>query len=271
MTVWFVGAGPGAPDLLTVRAQRLLAEAPVVLYAGSLVPPEVLAGTSPGARLVNTADLDLDAITAELVSAHEAGDDVVRLHSGDPSIFSAVAEQARRLDAAGVPWQVVPGVPAFAAAAAALRQELTLPGVGQTVVLTRTAARATPMPDGEDLASLAATGCTLVLHLAVQHAGRVAAELLPHYGPDCPAAVVARATWPDEVVLRCPLGELAERVAAAGIRRTAIIVVGRVLAHGGFTDSHLYSAARDRTAAGARPGQPAPPARGQTAGTTMEA
>jgi len=246
MTVWFVGAGPGAPDLLTVRAQRLLAEAPVVLYAGSLVPPEVLAGTSAAARLVNTADLDLDAITAELVSAHQAGHDVVRLHSGDPSIFSAVAEQARRLDAAGVPWQVVPGVPAFAAAAAALRQELTLPGVGQTVVLTRTAARATPMPDGEDLASLAATGCTLVLHLAVQHADKVAAELLPHYGSDCPAAVVARATWPDEVVLRCPLGKLAERVAAAGIRRTAIIVVGRVLAHGGFTDSHLYSAGRTR-------------------------
>jgi len=254
MTVWFVGAGPGAPDLLTLRAQRLLAEAPVVLYAGSLIPPEVLAGTSPGARLVNTADLDLDVITAELVSAHAAGHDVVRLHSGDPSIFSAVAEQARRLDAAGVPWQVVPGVPAFAAAAAALRQELTLPGVGQTVVLTRTAARATPMPDGEDLASLAATGCTLVLHLAVQHADKVVAELLPHYGADCPAAVVARATWPDEVVLRCPLGELAERVAEAGIRRTAIIVVGRVLAHGGFADSHLYSAARDRTAVGIRPG-----------------
>jgi precorrin-4/cobalt-precorrin-4 C11-methyltransferase len=270
MTVWFVGAGPGAPDLLTVRAQRLLAGAPVVLYAGSLVPPEVLAGTSPAARLVNTADLDLDAITAELVSAHRAGHDVVRLHSGDPSIFSAVAEQARRLDAAGVPWQVVPGVPAFAAAAAALRQELTLPGVGQTVVLTRTAARATPMPDGEDLASLAATGCTLVLHLAVQHADEVTAELLPHYGPDCPAAVVARATWPDEVVLRCPLGELAERVAAAGIRRTAIIVIGRVLAHGGFTDSHLYSAARDRTAAGTHPGRPAPPSRDQTAGNTRE-
>jgi precorrin-4/cobalt-precorrin-4 C11-methyltransferase len=264
MTVWFVGAGPGAPDLLTVRAQRLLAEAPVVLYAGSLVPPEVLAGTSPGARLVNTADLDLDAITAELVSAHEAGDDVVRLHSGDPSIFSAVAEQARRLDAAGVPWQVVPGVPAFAAAAAALRQELTLPGVGQTVVLTRTAARATPMPDGEDLASLAATGCTLVLHLAVQHADKVAAELLPHYGPDCPAAVVARATW--------PLGELAERVAAAGIRRTAIIVVGRVLAHGSFTDSHLYSAARDRAAVGARPRPPVPPTHDRTAASdTREA
>jgi precorrin-4/cobalt-precorrin-4 C11-methyltransferase len=255
MTVWFVGAGPGAPDLLTVRAQRLLAEAPVVLYAGSLVPPEVLAGTRPDARLVNTADMDLDAITGELVGAHARGRDVVRLHSGDPSIFSAVAEQARRLDAAGVPWQVVPGVPAFAAAAAALRQELTLPGIGQTVVLTRTAARATPMPDGEDLASLGATGCTLVLHLAVQHAAKVTAELLPHYGPDCPAAVVARASWPDEAVLRCRLGELPERVAAAGIRRTAIIVVGEVLAHGGFTDSHLYSAGRDRAPRHGGPGR----------------
>ena len=194
MTVWFVGAGPGAADLLTVRAQRLLAAAPVVLYAGSLVPPEVLAGTRPDARLVNTADLDLDAITGELVAADARGDDVVRLHSGDPSIFSAVAEQARRLDAAGVPWEIVPGVPAFAAAAAALRQELTLPGVGQTVVLTRTSARATPMPEGEDLARLGATGCTLVLHLAVQNVDQVAQALLPHYGAACPAAVVARAS-----------------------------------------------------------------------------
>jgi len=250
MTVWFVGAGPGAPDLLTVRAQRLLRLAPVVLYAGSLVPPEVLAGTRPDARLVDTAELDLDAITGELVFAHADGNDVVRLHSGDPSIFSAVAEQARRLDAAGVPWQIVPGVPAFAAAAAALRQELTLPGVGQTVVLTRTAARATPMPAGEDLAALGAMGCTLVLHLAVQNVDQVTGALLPHYGAGCPAAVVARASWPDEVVLRCALGELAPRVRAARIRRTAIIVVGRVLAHGGFPDSHLYSAARDRQAGG---------------------
>jgi precorrin-4/cobalt-precorrin-4 C11-methyltransferase len=250
MTVWFVGAGPGAPDLLTVRAHRLTATAPVVLYAGSLVPPEVLAGTRPGARLIDTAELDLDMITGHLVAAHAGGDDVVRLHSGDPSIFSAVAEQARRLDAAGVPWQIIPGVPAFAAAAAALRQELTLPGVGQTVVLTRTAARATPMPPGEDLAALGATGCTLVLHLAVQNIDQVAGTLLPHYGADCPAAVVARASWPDETVLRCSLGELAARVRAAGIRRTAIIVVGRVLARGDFRESHLYSAARDRTAAG---------------------
>lgn len=252
MTVWFVGAGPGAPDLLTVRAARLLATAPVVLYAGSLVPPEVLTGIRSGARLVDTAGLDLDAIISELVRAHRDGHDVVRLHSGDPSIFSAVAEQARRLDAAGVPWQIVPGVPAFAAAAAALRQELTLPGVGQTVVLSRTSARATPMPAGEDLASLGALGCTLVLHLAVQNAGQVAAALVPHYGADCPVAVVARASWPDEVVLRCPLAELAPRVRAAGIRRTAIIVVGEVLAHGGFQESHLYSAARDRLAGGGR-------------------
>jgi len=252
MTVYFVGAGPGAADLLTVRAQRLIAAAPVILYAGSLVPPEVLADAGPTARLVDTADLDLDAITAELVAAHLGGHDVVRLHSGDPSIFSAVAEQARRLDSAGVPWQIVPGVPAFAAAAAALRQELTLPGLGQTVVLTRTAARATPMPPGEDLAALGATGCTLVLHLAVQNVDQVTADLLPHYGPDCPAAVVARASWPDEVVLRCPLGELAEQVWARGIRRTAIIVVGRVLAAGSFLDSHLYSADRDRAKGGPR-------------------
>jgi precorrin-4/cobalt-precorrin-4 C11-methyltransferase len=248
MTVWFVGAGPGAPDLLTVRAQTLLATAPVVLYAGSLIPAEVLAGTRPDARLVDTAELDLDAITGLLFSADADGNDVVRLHSGDPSIFSAVAEQARRLDEAGVPWQIVPGVPAFAAAAAALRQELTLPGVGQTVVLTRTSARATPMPAGEDLASLGATGCTLVLHLAVQNVEQVAESLLPHYGAGCPVAVVARASWPDEVVLRCALGELTQSVRAAGIRRTAIIVVGKVLAHGTFRESHLYSTARDRKA-----------------------
>jgi precorrin-4/cobalt-precorrin-4 C11-methyltransferase len=248
MTVFFVGAGPGAADLLTVRAQRLIEAAPVILYAGSLVPAEVLAGARGEARLVDTADLDLDAITGELIAADRAGHDVVRLHSGDPSIFSAVAEQARRLDAAGVSWQVVPGVPAFAAAAAALRQELTLPAVGQTVILTRTAARATPMPPGEDLATLGATGCTLVLHLAVQNIDQVAADLLPHYGPDCPAAVVARASWPDEAVVRCRLADLAGQVRAHGIRRTAIIVVGPVLAGGAFRDSHLYSAERDRAA-----------------------
>jgi len=254
MTVHFIGAGPGAADLLTVRAQRLIATVPVVLYAGSLVPAEVLAGTRAGARLVNTAPMNLNAITAELVSAHQDGHDVARLHSGDPSIFSAVAEQARRLDAAGVPWQIVPGVPAFAAAAAALRQELTLPGVGQTVVLTRAAARATPMPPGEELAALAATGATLVLHLAVQNIDQVVADLLPRYGPDCPAAVVARASWPDQDVLRCRLADLAELVRDRGIRRTAIVIVGRVLGAASFDDSHLYSPGRDRgPAQGSRP------------------
>jgi precorrin-4/cobalt-precorrin-4 C11-methyltransferase len=246
MTVYFIGAGPGAPDLLTVRAHRLIATVPVVLYAGSLVPHEILADARADARLVDTAKFDLDAIVSELVSAHRAGADVARLHSGDPSIFSAVAEQARRLDAAGVPWEIVPGVPAFAAAAAALRQELTLPGVGQTVVLTRTAARATPMPPGEDLATLASTGCTLVLHLAVQNIDQVTAELLHGYGADCPAAIVARASWPDEIVLRCTLADLASQVRSRGIRRTAIVIVGRVLADGSFDDSHLYSAGRDR-------------------------
>jgi len=246
MTVHFIGAGPGAADLLTIRAQRIIASAPVVVYAGSLVPPEVVAQAREDARLVDTQDLDLDSITAELVSAHRAGHDVARLHSGDPSIFSAIGEQTRRLDVAGVPWQIVPGVPAFAAAAAALRQELTLPGVGQTVVLTRTAARATPMPPSEELPALAATAATLVLHLAVQNIDQVAADLLPHYGPDCPAAVVARASWPDEEILRCRLGDLASQVRARDIRRTAIIVVGRVLSESRFDDSHLYSAGRYR-------------------------
>jgi len=246
MTVHFIGAGPGAADLLTLRAHRLIESVPVVLYAGSLVPSEVLAGTRPDARLVDTRDLDLDAIIGELVSAHRAGHDVARLHSGDPSIFSAVGEQARRLDDAGVPWQIVPGVPAFAAASAALRQELTLPGIGQTVVLTRTAAQATPMPPGEDLPALAATGATLVLHLAVQNIDQVAADLLPRYGPDCPAAVVARASWPDEEIIRCRLGELASQVRSRGIRRTAIIVIGQILAETCFDDSHLYSPGRDR-------------------------
>jgi precorrin-4/cobalt-precorrin-4 C11-methyltransferase len=246
VSVHFIGAGPGAADLLTIRAQRLIAEAPLVLYAGSLVPPEVLAGARADARLVDTASMDLDAIADEMIRAHRAGQRVARLHSGDPSVFSAVAEQGRRLDAAGVPWEIVPGVPAFAAAAAALHQELTLPGVGQTVILTRAGARATPMPPGEELTALAATGATLVLHLAVQSIDQVAADLLPGYGADCPAAVVARASWPDEVVLRCPLGELASQVRDSGIRRTAIIVVGRVLGQAPFCESHLYSPERSR-------------------------
>jgi precorrin-4/cobalt-precorrin-4 C11-methyltransferase len=247
MTVHFVGAGPGAPDLLTLRAAQLLRECAVCLYAGSLVPPEVLEHCRPGTRLVDTADLTLDQIVAELVSAHTSGADVVRLCSGDPSVFSAVAEQLRRLDDAGVPYDITPGVPAFAAAAAVLGRELTVPGVGQTVILTRIAHEATPMPAGEDLATLGASGATLVLHLAVQHIERIVAELTPHYGSDCPVAVVAYASRPDEQVLRGPLADIAEAVRAAGIRRTAVVIVGRVLAAEGFTDSHLYSVARVRS------------------------
>ncbi|GHF29004.1 precorrin-4 C(11)-methyltransferase [Streptomyces mashuensis] len=250
MTVYFIGAGPGAADLVTVRGARLLARCGVCLYAGSLVPRELLAECPPDARLVDTATLDLDAITAEFVRAHEAGQDVARLHSGDPSVFSAVAEQMRRLDAAGIPYEVVPGVPAFAAAAAALGRELTVPTVGQTVILTRVAHQATPMPPGEDLATLGRSGALIVLHLAARHAGRVVAELLPHYGADCPAAVVAMASRPDEVVLRGTLADIADRMRAAGIVRTAVILVGRTLAAEQFPDSYLYSVARDRDTCG---------------------
>ncbi|PPK61455.1 precorrin-4 C(11)-methyltransferase [Actinokineospora auranticolor] len=246
MTVHFIGAGPGAADLITVRGRDLVAAAPVCLYAGALVPADLLAVCPPDARKVDTANLTLDEIVAEMLAAHASGHDVARLHSGDPSVFSAMAEQMRRLDAAGVPYDVTPGVPAFAAAAAALRRELTVPAVGQTVILTRTSARATPMPAGEDLDTLGKSGATMVLHLAVQRIGEVVAELVPNYGAHCPVAVVAYASRADEVVLRGTLADIAEQVASAGIRRTAVIIVGRVLDPGGFCDSHLYSAARER-------------------------
>lgn len=247
MTVYFIGAGPGAADLITLRGARTLARCQVCLYAGSLVPRELLAECPPDARLVDTAGLDLDQITAEFAAAHEAGQDVARLHSGDPSVFSAVAEQMRRLDAAGIPYDVVPGVPAFAAAAAALKRELTVPTVGQTVILTRIAQQATPMPDGEDLATLGRSRALLVLHLAARYVDRVVGELLPHYGPDCPAAVVAMASRPDELVLRGTLADIADQVKAAGVVRTAVILVGQTLAAAQFRDSHLYSPDRTRT------------------------
>lgn len=246
MTVHFVGAGPGAPDLITLRAQRILASSQVCLYAGSLVPAEVLQHCPAGARLVDTAGLTLDQIIDELVAADRAGHSVVRLCSGDPSLFSAVAEQLRRLDEAGVSYDLTPGVPAFAAAAAALGRELTVPGVGQSVVLTRTAERASAMPPGEELSRLGAGGTTLVLHLAVQRIDAVVAELIPNYGADCPVAVVAYASRPDQIVLRGVLAGIGEQVGQAGIRRTAVIIVGRVLAAAGFQDSYLYSAARPR-------------------------
>ena len=247
MTVHFIGAGPGAADLITVRGQRLLETAPVCLYAGSLVPPDLLAHCPPGATLIDTADLTLDQIVAAMVDAHAAGHDVARLCSGDPAVFSAVAEQMRRLDEAGVPYDIVPGVPAFAAAAAALRRELTVPTVGQTVILTRAQARSTPMPPGEDLAALARSGATIVLHLAIGRIRSVVAALTPEYGPQCPAAVVAYASRPDEVVLRGTLADIAAAVEAAGVRRTAVIIVGPVLTATGFPDSYLYSAGRSRS------------------------
>ena len=246
MTVHFIGAGPGAPDLLTLRAQRLIGACPVCMYAGALVPVEALAHAPAGARLIDTQSLTLDEIVAEMAAAQERGDDLARLHSGDVSIFSAAAEQMRRLDELGIPWDITPGVPAFAAAAAALRRELTLPGVSQTVILTRHARSATPMPPGEELAALAAHGSTLVLHLAVQAIEELAPALAEHYGGACPVAVVALASRPDEMVLQGTLSTIAAAVTEAGVRRTAVIIVGPALAAEGFCDSHLYSPERER-------------------------
>jgi precorrin-4/cobalt-precorrin-4 C11-methyltransferase len=241
--IHFIGAGPGAPDLLTIRARRLIDSCPVCLYAGALVPPEVLPRK---AHLVDTQNLDLEQIVAQMQAAHRAGQDVARLHSGDLSIYSAAAEQLRRLDALGIPWDVTPGVPAFAAAAAALGRELTLPEVAQTVILTRYQRRSSAMPAREKLGALAEHGATLAIHLGAQAIEEIVAELEPHYGGDCPAAVVARASWPDEIVLRGNLNTIADAVRAAGIRRTAVILVGPALAAEGFRDSHLYSPQRVR-------------------------
>lgn len=248
MTVYFIGAGPGAADLITVRGRDLLAACPVCLYPGSLTPTDLLAHCPEGARLVDTAELTLDDIIGELVDGHERGEDVARLCSGDPSIYSAVAEQMRRLDAAGVKYEIVPGVPAFAAAAAVLKRELTVPTVGQSLILTRTQARSTSMPPSENLATFAASGATLALHLAVGRIEQVVDELTPHYGADCPAAVVAQASQPGEVVLRGTLADIAGQVRDAGVSRAAMIFVGRVLAAENFPDSFLYSKRRNRTA-----------------------
>ncbi|WP_336486290.1 precorrin-4 C(11)-methyltransferase [Methylobacterium nigriterrae] len=246
MTIHFIGAGPGAADLITVRGRDLIASCPVCLYAGSLVAPEILRWCPEGARIVDTAPLDLDAIVAECQAAQARGQDVARLHSGDLSVWSALAEQTRRLDALGIPYTVTPGVPAFAAAAALLRRELTVPGLAQSVVLTRTSGRASAMPERETLAAFAATGATLAVHLSIHVAERVAAELTPHYGPDCPVAVVFRATWPDERVVTARLATLARAVAEAGLERTALILVGPALAPGDFRESALYAADYDR-------------------------
>jgi precorrin-4/cobalt-precorrin-4 C11-methyltransferase len=246
VTVHFIGAGPGAADLITVRGRDLIATSPVCLYAGALVPLELLDHCPPGARTIDTAALNLDEIIAELSAAHADGLDVARLHSGDPSVFSAMAEQMRRLDALDIPYDVTPGVPAYAAAAATLGRELTVPEVGQTVILTRISGRASAMPPGEDLATLGASRATLVLHLAVQQIDRVVEELVANYGPDCPVAVVARASREDELIVRGTLADIADQVKAADIRRTAVIIVGMVLSATTFRDSHLYSPNRTR-------------------------
>ena len=242
MTVHFIGAGPGAADLITLRGRDLLARCPVCLYAGSIVPAELLGHCPEGARIVDTAPLSLDEIETLMLSAHRAGQDVARLHSGDLSIYSAVAEQLRRLDRHGIPYTLTPGVPAFAAAAAALGQELTLPGLGQSLVLTRVSGRASAMPSAETLQAFGATGATLAIHLAIHTLERVTAELAPLYGADCPVAVVARASWPDERIVRGTLGDIAAKLAAQPIERTALVLVGPVLDAGDFRDSALYDA-----------------------------
>ena len=246
MTVHFIGAGPGAADLITVRGRELLARSPVCLYAGSIVPTELLSHCPPGARLVDTAPMSLDEIEAEYVSAHNAGHDVARLHSGDLSIWSAVAEQIRRLERHGIPYTLTPGVPAFSAAAAALGRELTIPEVAQSLVLTRVTGRASRMPEGERLEAFGRTGATLAIHLAIHALDRIVAELTPVYGPDCPVVIVARATWPDERIVRGTLATIEAEVDRQPIDRTAVVFVGRGLAAEDFRESALYDATYQR-------------------------
>jgi precorrin-4/cobalt-precorrin-4 C11-methyltransferase len=241
MTVHFIGAGPGAADLITVRGRDILARCPVCLYAGSLVPQELLAHCPAGARLIDSAPMTLDQIEAQCIEAHSAGLDVARLHSGDLSIYSALAEQLRRLDRHGIPFTLTPGVPAFAAAAAVLGRELTAPGIAQSVVLTRMPGRASRMPDGERLATFAASGATLAIHLAIQAIDTIVEELIPHYGSACPVAVVMRASWPDERVLRGNLEGIRAKLAVEPMERTALVFVGRALVTEDFEESALYS------------------------------
>lgn len=245
MTVHFIGAGPGAADLLTLRGRDIIASCPVCLYAGSLVPEAILGHCPEGAKIVNTAALDLDQIMAEIQAAHAEGKDVARLHSGDLSVWSALGEQLRRLRELEIPYSVTPGVPAFAAASAALGQELTLPGIAQSVILTRTPGRASSMPDGETLENFGRTGATLALHLSIGNLAKVVEDLVPHYGAECPVAVVYRASWPDEKIIRATLSTVEESI-GEGITRTALILVGPALAAEGFQESCLYSVDYDR-------------------------
>ncbi|MEM8551065.1 MAG: precorrin-4 C(11)-methyltransferase [Pseudomonadota bacterium] len=243
--IHFIGAGPGAPDLITVRGLRLIERCTVCLYAGSLVPEEVVAAAPPDAEVTDTASLTLDEIVSLMEAAHRQGRDVARVHSGDPSLYGAIGEQMRRLDALSIPYDITPGVPAYAAAAATLGTELTLPNVSQTVILTRTAMKSSAMPGREDLATLGASGATLAIHLSVRNIRAVVRDLTPHYGADCPVKVVVRASWPDETVIDGTLATIAEAVRAAKVTRTALILVGRVLdPDTAFDDSALYDPAR---------------------------
>jgi precorrin-4/cobalt-precorrin-4 C11-methyltransferase len=242
MTVHFIGAGPGAADLITVRGLNLIQACPVVLYAGSLVPEEIVAEASKDARVIDTAPMHLDEIIAEMKTAEAAGQDVARVHSGDPSLYGAIAEQMRRLDDLSITYDVTPGVSAYAAAAAALGTELTLPDVSQTVILTRTSVRSSDMPDGEDLKTLGQSGATLAIHLSVNNLATVIRDLVPHYGEDCPVVIAYRVSWPDEQFIRGTLGDIRTKVKASGITRTALILVGRVLGGSDFDDSRLYAA-----------------------------
>lgn len=252
VTVHFIGAGPGAADLLTLRGRDLIESSDICLYAGSLVPREILAHAKPGARLIDSAEMDLDQILAIMANAHRGGLDVARIHSGDLSIWSTLAEQARRLKTLGIPFDVTPGVPAFAAAAAALQQELTLPNVAQTLILTRTATRSTPMPEGEDLVSLGRSASTMAIHLSISNLNTIVTELQSIYGEACPVIVVYRASWPDQQIIRGTFATIEALVKQAGITANALILVGRSLRHDAFGESYLYSGSRDRAESAAQ-------------------
>ncbi|MEQ8331587.1 precorrin-4 C(11)-methyltransferase [Nisaea sp.] len=242
MTVYFIGAGPGDPDLLTIKGRDLIARCPVCLYAGSLVPEAVVAHAPDGAKVVDTAPMTLDEILTDIEAAHAAGHDVARVHSGDPSLYGAIAEQIRRLRALDIPFEIIPGVPAYTAAAAALETELTLPEISQTLILTRTTMQSSAMPEGEELEELGRSKATLAIHLSIRNLRHIERALTPHYGADCPVAVIYRASWPDQQIIRGTLSDIRGKVRAAKITRTALIMVGRVLSEENFRDSALYDA-----------------------------
>lgn len=242
MTVYFIGAGPGAPDLITVRGLRLIEKCPVCMYAGSLVPEEIVAAAPKDAEVTDTAPLNLDEIIEMIRVADEKGQDVARVHSGDPAIYGATAEQMRRLDKLGIDYEVVPGVPAFAGVAAKLKTELTLPEIAQTVIVTRTGMKASSMPEGEQLEVLGKSGATLAIHLSIRNLVYIREALEPYYGDDCPVVIAYRATWPDELYIRTTLAEMKEEVRKHKITRTALILVGPVLGEVNFRDSDLYNA-----------------------------